>query len=69
MHPLSFTRDVGSTRGFATTDPERQGVLVTARRPRQATTRLFSVSSQGTFGTRDEPRRAHGPAGQASDKR
>lgn len=69
MHPLSFTRDIGSTRGFATTDPERQGVLVTARRPRQATTRLFSVSSQGTVGMRDEPRRAQTPTGQPAGKR
>jgi hypothetical protein len=69
MHPLSFTRDIGSTRGFATTDPERQGVLVSARRPRQGTTRLFSVSSQGAVGMRDEPRRAQTPTGQPAGKR
>lgn len=30
-------RDTGSTRGFTTVDPERQGVLVGMMRPIQAT--------------------------------
>ena len=32
MYTFSITRESGSTRGFVTTDPERQGVPAAARR-------------------------------------
>ena len=35
MHPSNLMREAGSTRGFVTLDPERQGVTVVQRRKGQ----------------------------------
>jgi hypothetical protein len=62
MTPSSFSRTGGSTRGFATTDPERQGVFAGCGRsalPKIAFTPLPSARPAATqvlgIGSRSTP--------------